>query len=278
MDRIPFFEQFGWGIVVAAVVLLSLLFKWIKILREYERGVVFRLGRVLEKPKGPGLVIVLWPIDRMVRVSLRTIVEGIPPQDVITRDNVSIKVNAVLYFRVIVPISAVIEVEQYLTATSQLAQTTLRSVLGMVELDELLAEREKINQRLQEIIDRHAGPWGVKVSMVEVKQVDLPQEMQRAIARQAMAERERRAKIIHAEGEFSAAQRLSDAAAVMQKQPATMQLRYLQTLIELSNERTSTILFPVPVDTILAFLGQHGASRGSEALEVPHPDEGPPHH
>lgn len=278
MDRYQLFSQAGWGVFLAVFVFLTLLFKWIKILREYERGVIFRLGRVLERPKGPGLIVVLWPIDRMVRISLRTIVEGIPPQDVITRDNVSIKVNAVLYFRVIAPIAAVCEVEEYFSATSQLAQTTLRSVLGMVELDELLAEREKINQRLQEIIDRHAGPWGVKVSLVEVKQVDLPHEMQRMIARQAEAERERRAKIIHAEGEFAAAKRLSEAAEVMQRQPVTIQLRYLQTLVELSSERTSTILFPIPIDTISSFLKALADSRRETESEEAHPADGPPHH
>jgi regulator of protease activity HflC (stomatin/prohibitin superfamily) len=244
-------------------IVLFVVVKWINILREYERGVVFRLGRVLEKPKGPGLVFVLWPIDRMVRVSLRTVTEDIPAQDVISRDNVSIKVNAVVYFRVIRPIAAIVEVERYLFATSQLAQTTLRSVLGMVELDELLAQREKINQRLQEILDRQTDPWGIKVSLVEVKHVDLPQEMQRAMARQAVAEREKRAKIIHAEGEFMAARQLTSAAEVMEKQPLTLQLRYLQTLIELASERTSTLVFPVPVDTIEHFLN-HG--RRSEAI------------
>jgi regulator of protease activity HflC (stomatin/prohibitin superfamily) len=241
-----------WGWVAAGVVALLLVSKWVKVLREYERAVIFRLGRVLEKPKGPGLVLVLWPIDRMVRVSLRTVASEVPRQDVITRDNVSIKVSAVLYFRVIRPIPATIEVENYLFATSQLAQTTLRSVLGMVELDELLAERDKINQRLQEIIDRHADPWGIKIAMVEVKQVDLPDEMRRAMARQAEAEREKRAKIIHAEGEFQAAQRLADAAKVMTREPATLQLRYLQTLVEISSEKMSTVLFPIPIDTIMS--------------------------
>jgi regulator of protease activity HflC (stomatin/prohibitin superfamily) len=246
----------SWGIVLAAIVAVGLLVKWINVLREYERGVVFRLGRVLDEPKGPGLVLVLWPIDRMVRVSLRTVTEDIPSQDVITRDNVSIKVNAVVYFRVIRPIAAIVQVERYLFATSQLAQTTLRSVLGMVELDELLAQRDKINQRLQEILDRQTDPWGIKVSLVEVKHVDLPQEMQRAMARQAVAEREKRAKIIHAEGEFMAARQLTSAAEVMEKRPSSLQLRYLQTLIELASERTSTLVFPVPVDTLEFFLKQ----------------------
>jgi regulator of protease activity HflC (stomatin/prohibitin superfamily) len=241
------------GIIVAAVVVLFVLAKWINVLREYERGVVFRLGRVLETPKGPGLVLVLWPIDRMVRVSLRTVTDDIPAQDVITRDNVSIKVNAVVYFRVVRPNAAIVDVEQYLFATSQIAQTTLRSVLGTVDLDELLSQREKINQRLQEIIDRQTDPWGVKVALVEVKHVDLPQDMQSAIARQAIAEREKRAKVIHAEGEMLAAHQLVGAAELMEKRPTSLQLRYLQTLIELSSDRTSTVVFPVPVDTIERF-------------------------
>jgi regulator of protease activity HflC (stomatin/prohibitin superfamily) len=242
------------GIIIAAAVVLFVLAKWINILREYERGVVFRLGRVMDKPRGPGLVLVLWPIDRMVRVSLRTVTDDIPTQDVITRDNVSIKVNAVVYFRVVHPIAAIVDVEQYLFATSQIAQTTLRSVLGTVELDELLSQREKVNQRLQEIIDRQTDPWGVKVALVEVKHVDLPQDMQSAIARQAMAEREKRAKVLHAEGELLAAHQLVSAAEMMEKRPTSLQLRYLQTLIELSSDRTSTIVFPVPVDTIERFL------------------------
>ncbi|HSK03898.1 MAG TPA: slipin family protein [Kofleriaceae bacterium] len=242
------------GIIIAAALVLFVLAKWINVLREYERGVVFRLGRVMEKPKGPGLVLVLWPIDRMVRVSLRTVTEDIPPQDVITRDNVSISVNAVVYFRVVRPIAAIVDVEQYLFATSQIAQTTLRSVLGTVELDEVLSQREKINQRLQEIIDRQTDPWGVKVGLVEVKHVDLPQDMQSAIARQAMAEREKRAKVLHAEGEMLAAHQLVAAAEMMERRPTSLQLRYLQTLIELSSERTSTVVFPVPVDTIERFL------------------------
>lgn len=252
------------GLIAAGVVLLFVLIKWINVIPEYERGVVFRLGRVMDKPKGPGLVIVLWPIDRMVRVSLRTVTDDIPPQDVITHDNVSVKVNAVVYFRVVRPISAIVEVERYLFATSKIAQTTLRSVLGTVELDELLAEREKINQRLQEIIDRHTDPWGVKVSLVEVKHVDLPQEIRSAMARQAIAEREKRAKIIHAEGELLAATQLVRAAAEMEKRPSSMQLRYLQTLIELSSERTSTVVFPVPVDTIEHFMRRFDA-RAAEA-------------
>lgn len=242
------------GIIVAAALALFLLAKWIHVLPEYERGVVFRLGRVLETPRGPGLVIVLWPIDRMVRVSLRTVADDIPAQDVITRDNVSIKVNAVVYFRVVRPNAAIIEVERYLFATSQIAQTTLRSVLGMIELDELLSQREKINLRLQEIIDRQTDPWGIKVALVEVKHVDLPGEMQGAMARQAVAEREKRAKIIHAEGELLAARQLIEAAELMEQHPTSLQLRYLQTLVELASERTSTVLFPVPIDTLEPFL------------------------
>jgi regulator of protease activity HflC (stomatin/prohibitin superfamily) len=267
-------QQIGdlsWGVSIAGALLLLLLFKWINVLSEYERGVVFRLGRVLPAAKGPGLVIVLWPIDRMVRVSLRTVVQDIPAQDVITRDNVSIKVNAVVYFRVIRPISAIIDVEEYLFATSQLAQTTLRSVLGMVDLDDLLSQREQINRRLQEIIDRHTDPWGVKVSMVEVKHVDLPQEMQRAIARQAVAEREKRAKIIHAEGELLAAEKLVSAAELMEQRPTSLQLRYLQTLIEFASDRTSTVVFPVPVDTIEYFFNRLRPPAADGAVEPERP-------
>jgi regulator of protease activity HflC (stomatin/prohibitin superfamily) len=222
----------------------------IKILREYERGVIFRLGRSLPEPKGPGLIFVFAPFDRMVRVSLRVDTLEVPGQDVVTRDNVTVKVNAVIYFRVIDPKLAVIEVSNFLYATSQLAQTTLRSVLGEVELDELLSQREKLNVRLQSILDQHTAPWGVKVTMVEVKQVDLAEQMIRAIARQAEAERERRAKIIHAEGEYTAAEKLSMAAAVIQKEPAALQLRYLQTLVEIGTEKNTTIVFPLPVDII----------------------------
>lgn len=254
----------GLGIIVAAVIALFILAKWINVLPEYERGVVFRLGRVVEQPKGPGLVVVLWPIDRMVRVSLRTVTDDIPAQDVITRDNVSVKVNAVVYFRVIHPIAAIVEIEQYLFATSQIAQTTLRSVLGTVDLDELLGAREKLNQRLQEIIDHQTDPWGVKVALVEVKHVDLPQEIRSAMARQAIAEREKRAKIIHAEGEMLSAHQLVSAAELMEKRPSSLQLRYLQTLIELSSDRTSTVVFPVPVDTIEQFLRRFDA-RAAEA-------------
>lgn len=246
--------QVPFGLFVAVFVGLLLIFKWINILNEYERGVVFRLGRVLPQPKGPGFVFVFWPIDRMVKVSLRTVVLDIPPQDVITRDNVSVKVNAVVYFRALNPVKAIIEVENYVYATSQLAQTTLRSVLGEVELDELLAEREKLNHSLQEIIDRHTDPWGVKVSLVEVKHVDLPQEMQRAMAKQAEAEREKRAKIIHAEGEYQASAQLAAAAKVIASEEAALQLRFLQTLTEVATEKNSTIVFPVPIDIISAFM------------------------
>lgn len=233
---------------IIGFIVIFLLANWIKVLKEYERGVIFRLGRVLGKPKGPGLVIILYPIDKMVKLSLRTIVLDVPPQDVITKDNVSLKVNAVVYFRIIDPKKAVIDIQDYHYATSQLSQTTLRSVLGQVELDELLSEREKLNSKLQAIIDEHTDPWGVKVSMVEIKYVDLPQEMQRAMAKQAEAERERRAKIIHAEGELQAADKLSEAALKMSKNSVTIQLRYLQTLTEISSENSSTIVFPLPID------------------------------
>src|SRR6185437_8149700 len=227
----------------------------IKILREYERGVIFRLGRVLAQPKGPGVILVFAPLDRIVRVSLRIDTLEVPGQDVITRDNISVKVNAVIYFRVIDPRLAVLEVSNFLYATSQLAQTTLRSVLGEVELDELLSQREKLNVRLQSILDQHTSTWGVKVTAVEVKQVDIAEQIIRAIARQAEAERERRAKIIHAEGEFTAADKLAMAAEVMQKQPAALQLRYLQTLVEIGTEKNTTIVFPLPLD-ILSSLGR----------------------
>src|SRR6266566_7354957 len=238
-------------IVVVGIWLLNS----IKILREYERGVIFRLGRSLPQPKGPGLIFVFAPFDRMVRVSLRIDTLEVPAQDVITRDNVSVKVNAVIYFRVIEPRLAVVEVTNFLYATSQLAQTTLRSVLGEAELDELLSQREKLNLRLQSILDQHTAPWGVKVSMVEVKQVDLAEQMIRAIARQAEAERERRAKVIHAEGEYMAAEKLGMAAEVIQRQPAALQLRYLQTLVEIGSEKNTTVVFPLPLD-ILTSLGR----------------------
>jgi regulator of protease activity HflC (stomatin/prohibitin superfamily) len=236
-------------IIFVAVVVIYLLSS-IKILREYERAVIFRLGRLLPQPKGPGVILVFAPLDRMVRVSLRVDTLEVPAQDVITRDNVTVKVNAVLYFRVIEPRLAVVEVSNFLYATSQLAQTTLRSVLGEVELDELLSQREKLNLRLQSVLDQQTAAWGVKVTLVEVKQVDLAEQMIRAIARQAEAERERRAKIIHAEGEFTAAEKLSMAAAVIQQQPAAIQLRYLQTLVEIGTEKNTTIVFPLPLDII----------------------------
>ena len=240
------------GIFVLVVV--AYLLSCIRILLEYQRGVVFRLGRVLPKPKGPGLILVFWPVDRMVRVSLRTFVQDVPPQDVITRDNVSVKVNAVVYFRVIDPMKAVLEVEDYQYATYQLSQTTLRSILGQAELDELLAEREKINRRLQEVIDQHSDPWGVKVSMVEVKHVDLPDMMRRAMAKQAESERERRAKVIHAEGEYQAAGKLRDAAEIIDQQPKAMIMRYLQTLVEVGSEHNTTIVFPIPIDIFTSLL------------------------
>ncbi|MFO7769057.1 MAG: slipin family protein [bacterium] len=250
-------------LVAFVVVVLVIIVAAIRILREYERGVIFRLGRLIGV-KGPGLIW-LWPIiDKMVKVSLRVIAMDIPPQDVITKDNVSVKVNAVLYFRVLSPEKAVIEVEDFLYATSQLAQTTLRAVLGQAELDELLAERDKINDQLQEIIDQHTDPWGIKVSLVEVKHVDLPQEMQRAIARQAEAERERRAKVIHAEGEQQASGRLAEAAETLQKQPAAIQLRFLQTLTEVSTEQGSTIVLPIPIDLLGPIM-----QRVSEKKEIP---------
>ncbi len=236
--------------IFIAVIVIFFVANWIKVLKEYERGVIFRLGRVLEKPKGPGLIFVLFPIDRIVKVSLRTIVLDVPPQDVITKDNVSIKVNAVVYCRIVEPKKAIIEVQDYLYATSQLSQTTLRSVLGQVELDELLSEREKLNAKLQEIIDEHTDPWGVKVSLVEIKYVDLPQEMQRAMAKQAEAERERRAKVIHSAGELEASEKLFLAAEKMSQNSTTIQLRYLQTLTEISSENSSTIVFPLPIDIL----------------------------
>jgi regulator of protease activity HflC (stomatin/prohibitin superfamily) len=234
-------------LIVAAIVVFYLLSS-IKILNEYERAVIFRLGKLLSNPKGPGVILVFAPIDRMVRVSLRTIVMDVPPQDVITRDNVSVKVNAVVYFRVMDPRRAIVEVESYHSATSQLAQTTLRSVLGQVELDDLLSERERLNQQLQQILDQHTDPWGIKVSSVEVKHVDLPPDMQRAMAKQAEAEREKRAKIIHAAGELEASEKLAQAATVMSVEPMTITLRYLQTLTEIASEKNSTIIFPLPIE------------------------------
>jgi regulator of protease activity HflC (stomatin/prohibitin superfamily) len=237
-------------VLIIALILVLYLLSSIKILNEYERGVIFRLGKLLPQPKGPGLILVFAPIDRMVRVSLRTVVLDVPPQDIITRDNVSVKVNAVVYFRVMDPRRAVVEVENFLYATSQLSQTTLRSVLGQVELDDLLAERERLNSELQRILDHQTDPWGIKVSAVEVKHVDLPQDMQRAMARQAEAEREKRAKIIHADGELIASEKLSQAAAVMDREPLAITLRYLQTLTEIAAEQNSTIVFPLPIDLL----------------------------
>jgi regulator of protease activity HflC (stomatin/prohibitin superfamily) len=239
--------------VFLIIFLLILAASAIKVLREYERGVIFRLGRLIGA-KGPGLFFIIPGIDKMLRVSLRLVTMDIPPQDVITRDNVSIKVNAVVYFRVIDPNKAVVEVENYLYATSQLAQTTLRSVVGQVELDELLAHREKINMQLQDILDKHTDPWGIKVSLVETKAVDLPEEMRRAIARQAEAEREKRAKIIHADGEFQAAEKMAEAAKVLSIHPAAIQLRFLQTLTEVATEKNSTTIFPVPIDLLKPFI------------------------
>jgi len=238
--------------IILAIIILYLL-NCIKILKEYERGVIFRLGRVLPKPKGPGLIFVFSPIDRLVRISLRLIVMDIPPQDVITKDNVSVKVNAVLYFRVMDPLKAVLEVQDYLYATSQLSQTTLRSVLGQVELDDLLSEREKLNAQLQEIIDKHTDPWGIKVQLVEIKHIDLPETMVRAIARQAEAERERRAKVIHADGEYQSAEKLAQAAEIISQNPQTIMLRFLGTLTEIATEKNSTIVFPLPLEILKAF-------------------------
>jgi regulator of protease activity HflC (stomatin/prohibitin superfamily) len=242
------------NLFILLVVIAIILASSIRILREYERGVIFRLGRVLSEPKGPGIIFLIPLVDKLEKIDLRMVTMDVPSQDVITRDNVSVKVNAVVYFRVVDPLKAVIQVEDFLYATSQLAQTTLRSVCGEAELDELLAEREKLNIRLQEILDRHTDPWGIKVTMVELKHIDLPQEMQRAMARQAEAERERRAKVISAEGEYQAAQKLREASEILAQSPLTLQLRYLQTLVEIASERNSTVVFPIPIDLIQAFL------------------------
>jgi len=246
-------ELFTLPIIAAAIALLYIL-SVITILPEYERGVIFRLGRLLPEAKGPGVILVFRPVDKIVRISLRTVVLEVPSQDVITRDNVTVSVNAVVYFRVMQPRLAVVEVENYLYATSQLAQTTLRSVLGEAELDELLAAREKLNARLQEILDAHTGPWGIKVALVEIKTVDLPQEMRRAMSRQAEAEREKRAKVIHAEGEYQASERLLAAARVIAVEPVAVQLRYLQTLTEIGVEQNTTVVFPIPLEMMRAFL------------------------
>jgi len=246
--------MFGFGAPLTfLIIVIALIISGIKILKEYERAVVFRLGRMVGS-QGPGITYIIPGVEKMVKMDLRTVTMDIPPQDVITRDNVSVKVNAVLYFRVLEPNRAVVEVENYLFATSQLAQVTLRSVCGQAELDELLAERERINSRIQEILDQQTDPWGIKVVLVELKYIDLPQEMQRAMAKQAEAERERRAKVIHADGEFQAAQKLADAAEVIGKQPMALQLRFLQSLVEIASEKNSTTIFPVPIDLLTPFL------------------------
>jgi regulator of protease activity HflC (stomatin/prohibitin superfamily) len=257
-------EFLPFPVVVIGLLILYLLSS-IKILPEYERGVIFRLGRLLSNAKGPGLALVFFPIDRMVRVSLRTVTMDVPPQDVITRDNVTVSVNAVVYFRVIDPRLAIVEVENYLYATSQLAQTTLRSVLGEVELDELLSEREKLNARLQDILDKQTDRWGIKVSLVEIKAVDLPQEMRRAMSKQAEAEREKRAKIIHAEGEYQAAEKLVGAASAIAAEPVAIQLRYLQTLTEIGVEQNTTVVFPIPIQLFEAVTGL----KEKEKAEIP---------
>lgn len=246
-------EPGTYALITIVIIALLFLFSAIKILNEYERAVVFRLGRVLQAPKGPGLIIIIPMVDRFIRISLRTVVQDVPSQDVITRDNVTVKVNAVVYFRVIDPMKAVIEVENYLYATSQFSQTTLRSVCGQAELDELLVKREEISSRIQEILDRHTDPWGIKVSAVELKYIDLPEEMQRAMAKQAEAERERRAKVIHAEGEFQASQRLADAARVISAEPIALQLRFLQTIREISSEGSTNTVIPLPIDILSPF-------------------------
>jgi regulator of protease activity HflC (stomatin/prohibitin superfamily) len=261
-------------VITIIFIVLIWLFKCLNILREYERAVVFRLGRVLQKPKGPGIVLILWPIDKIVQVSLRVLTWEIPPQDIITRDNVSLQVNAVVYFRVVDPTRAIVEVENYRFAIEQAAQTGLRMVLGEVELDDLLSQREKLNVRLQEILDEQTEPWGVKVTQVQVKQVDLPQEMQRAIAAQAEAERERRAKIIAAEGEFQASAKLAEAAAVLNREPMAITLRYLQTLIEIGVEKNTTIVFPLPLD-LLAAMGLKFNAGALPGASVPSPEPSP---
>jgi regulator of protease activity HflC (stomatin/prohibitin superfamily) len=256
-------------LIVAVIILALWVVNSVFILREYERAVVFRLGRLLPEPKGPGLALALFPIDKVVRVSLRTIPMDVPSQDVITRDNVSVKVNAVVYFRVVDAARAIVEIENYLYATSQLAQTTLRSVIGEASLDEVLSEREKLNQRLQEILDQHTDPWGIKVSLVEIKGVDLPEIMQRAMARQAEAEREKRGKIIHAAGEFEASERLAAAAKVIATEPVALQLRYLQTLTEIGLERNTTIVFPIPIDLFTFFQDSIGKASGGGVTPKP---------
>ncbi len=244
------------GYIVVVVIIFMWVSACLNVMREYERAVIFRLGRLQKPDKGPGLIFILWPIDKLVRVSLRVVAWDMPPQDIITRDNVSLKVNAVVYFRVISAQQAFVELENYRYAVEQLAQTTLRSVLGEVELDDLLSQREKLNSRLQSILDEHTEPWGIKVTKVEVRQVDLPQEMQRAIAAQAEAERERRAKIIHADAEYQASAKLAEAAAVIAKEPVAITLRYLQTLVEIGTEKNTTVVFPVPVELLSALMGK----------------------
>ena len=244
------------GYIAVVVIIFMWISACLNVLREYERAVIFRLGRLQKPDKGPGLIFILWPIDKLVRVSLRVVAWDMPPQDIITRDNVSLKVNAVVYFRVISAQQAFVELENYRYAVEQLAQTTLRSVLGEVELDDLLSQREKLNSRLQSILDEHTEPWGIKVTKVEVRQVDLPQEMQRAIAAQAEAERERRAKIIHADAEYQASAKLAEAAAVIAKEPVAITLRYLQTLVEIGTEKNTTVVFPVPVELLGALMGK----------------------
>ena len=244
----------GFGVIAIIFIAVFLFLKWVNVLKEYERAVTFWLGRLSPNPKGPGLVLIFWPVETMIKVSLQTVVLDVPPQDIITRDNVSVKVNAIVYFRVVDPGRAIVAVQNYLYATSQLAQTTLRSILGQVDLDDLLTERDKLNARLQEIIDQHTDPWGIKVSMVEVKNVDLPPDMQRAMAKQAEAEREKRAKIIHAAGELEASVKLAEAANIISANAVTLQLRYLQTLTEISAEKNSTIIFPFPVEFLKAFM------------------------
>ncbi len=264
-------------IAILAVLLLILLASAIRILREYERGVIFRLGRLIAQ-KGPGLIILIPIIDQMVRVDLRTVTLNVPPQEIITKDNVTVRVNAVAYFRVVDPNKAITDVENYLLATSQISQTTLRSVLGKAELDQLLAERDRLNEDLQKIIDEQTEPWGVKVTTVEIKDVEIPEQMQRAMARQAEAERERRAKIINSEGEYQAAQKLADAADIISTNPATLQLRYLQTLLEMGVNQNTTIVFPIPLDMFKAFTaaGDGGAPRPRPSAPPPPPDEGKP--
>ncbi len=249
------------GYMMAVVIVLVYLFSMVHVIREYERAVVFRLGRLLPAPKGPGLIFIFWPLDRMIRVDLRTITMDVPPQDIITKDNVTCRVNAVAYFRVVNASKAITDVENFMYATSQLAQTTLRSILGEVELDELLSQREKLNIRLQEILDRHTDAWGIKVSLVEMKQVDLPEEMRRAIARQAEAEREKRAKIIHSEGELMASQKLQEAATILAAEPVSVQLRYMQTLTEIGADKNTTVVFPLPMDLLDFFTNRRDATK-----------------